>query len=142
MPGMSALWYFHILFWYKYLRHLLSFVIFVIVKNKRSYWAAPNERSRLVGMSHAGGYIGNIVTLIAGGYLCVWGFDGGWPSIFYLIGIFGMVWVGVMLVTFSSSPSNHRFISNAERNYIIEQTKNASHTEKLVFLIAKTTLKL
>ena len=44
------------------------------------------KRSRLVGMSHAGGYIGNIVTLCVGGFLCVSGFDGGWPSIFYLIG--------------------------------------------------------
>ena len=38
------------------------------------------ERSRLIGISHGGAYIGNIVALVAGGWLCVSGFDGGWPS--------------------------------------------------------------
>ena len=37
-----------------------------------------------------------------------------------------------MAATFSSSPSNHRFISLEEKNYIIDVTKNSTHTEKLV----------
>ena len=82
------------------------------------YWAPPNERSRLIGLSHGGAYIGNIITLIAGGFLCVSGFDGGWPSIFYLIGLFGISWVILLVVTMSSSPSNHPFISEEEKKFI------------------------
>lgn len=59
MPGMSSLWV---------------------------HWAPPNERSRLIGMSHAGGMIGNIFALLIGGILC--SSFAGWPSIFYLFGNF------------------------------------------------------
>ena len=49
-------------------------------------WAPPLEKSRLVGFSSAGLNIGNMAALMLGSFLCVNGFDGGWPSIFYLYG--------------------------------------------------------
>lgn len=51
-----------------------------------SIWAPPNERSMLVGTASAGSWAGNIIALPLSGYLCVNGFDGGWPSIFYIFG--------------------------------------------------------
>ena len=51
-----------------------------------SNWAPPNERSRLIGFSYAGGQFGNAIIFPIGGFLCAYGFDGGWPSVFYVIG--------------------------------------------------------
>jgi MFS family permease len=45
------------------------------------------ERSRLVGMASSGSWVGNIIALPLGSFLCVSGFDGGWASIFYIFGI-------------------------------------------------------
>jgi hypothetical protein len=39
-----------------------------------------------VGMSSAGAKFGNIIGFFLGGFLCLYGFDGGWASIFYIFG--------------------------------------------------------
>jgi MFS transporter, ACS family, solute carrier family 17 (sodium-dependent inorganic phosphate cotransporter), member 5 len=49
-------------------------------------WAPIHERARLIGFGFSGSNIGNIIALPLGGFLCSNGFDGGWPSIFYLFG--------------------------------------------------------
>ena len=33
-----------------------------------------------------GAYLGNIISFPLSGVLCQYGFDGGWPSVFYLFG--------------------------------------------------------
>jgi len=37
-------------------------------------------------LSVAGGMMGNVLALPLCGFLCEYGFDGGWGSIFYVIG--------------------------------------------------------
>ena len=34
----------------------------------------------------AGSFIGAIISFILSGVLCEYGFDGGWPSVFYIFG--------------------------------------------------------
>ena len=51
-----------------------------------AFWAPDSERSRLVGFASSGAKVGNIVALSLGSVLCMYGIDGGWPSIFYLFG--------------------------------------------------------
>ena len=69
-------------------------------------WAPPGERSRLVTISVAGEnsllisflytygfsfilgmYFGNLVSFPLSALLCEYGFDGGWPSVFYVFGM-------------------------------------------------------
>jgi MFS family permease len=90
-----------------------------------SHWAPPHERSRLAGVANAGSQIGNVIALSISGYLCVNGFGGGWPSIFYVFGIMGIVWCIPWMIFASKSPSDNRFISYKEREYIMENTKEA-----------------
>ncbi len=52
-------------------------------------WIPESEKSRLIGFASAGSKIGNIIALPLGSYLCLNGFDNGWPSIFY---IYGKIW--------------------------------------------------
>ena len=93
-----------------------------------------------------------------GGFLCEYGFDGGWPSIFYVIGstllilleykqtfisltliikgLIGLVWCLLWFILVSDSPSNHRFINGEEREYILDATaKSVSKNEKYVELL-------
>nr|KAG5698155.1 hypothetical protein BaRGS_001750 [Batillaria attramentaria] len=83
-----------------------------------SRWAPPNERSRLIGFSYAGGQFGNAIIFPIGGFLCAYGFDGGWPSVFYVIGAVGFIWCVVWMVFASDSPDQNRWISDIEKKYI------------------------
>ncbi|KHJ81239.1 hypothetical protein OESDEN_19075 [Oesophagostomum dentatum] len=51
-----------------------------------SVWGPPLELSVLTGVTYAGAQIGNVFVLPLSGFLCQYGFDGGWPSIFYILG--------------------------------------------------------
>jgi len=50
-------------------------------------WAPAKERTKMLGSSTSGAWVGNIIALPLAGYLCVNGFDGGWASIFYIFGM-------------------------------------------------------
>ena len=52
-----------------------------------SRWSAPDERGTLIGLAFAGFTLGSSITFPLSGFLCQYGFAGGWPSIFYLSGI-------------------------------------------------------
>jgi MFS family permease len=50
-------------------------------------WVPSLERGRLLSFSGSGSQVGIITGFSLGGYLCVHGFAGGWPSIFYIFGL-------------------------------------------------------
>ena len=54
------------------------------------------------------------------GFLCRYGTDGGWPSIFYSLGVIGLIWCVGWSVVAADSPRKHRRISKHEKNYIID----------------------
>ncbi|RUS91220.1 hypothetical protein EGW08_001026, partial [Elysia chlorotica] len=81
-------------------------------------WAPPNERSRLIGFSYAGGQFGNALIFPIGGFLCAYGFDGGWPSVFYVIGSFGFLWCCAWVAFAHDSPDDDKTISEIEKQYI------------------------
>ncbi|XP_076437376.1 sialin-like [Babylonia areolata] len=81
-------------------------------------WAPPNERSRLIGFSYAGGQFGNAMIFPVGGFLCAYGFDGGWPTVFYFIGTCGFIWCIVWVVFATDSPDENKRISDIEKKYI------------------------
>lgn len=94
-------------------------------------WTPPAERSKLIGFGNSGSQAGSIIALPLGGYLCVSGFDGGWGSIFYIFGAAGIVWCIAWFILSASSPSEHRFISENEKNYILKATEDivSNHNE-------------
>lgn len=52
------------------------------------------------------------------GLLADHGFDGGWPSIFYVFGIIGTIWSIAFLLTCHEDPITHPTIEENERKYI------------------------
>ncbi len=84
----------------------------------------------MISLANAGSQIGNVVALPLGGYLCSNGFDGGWPSIFYIFGIVGALWVVVWWIVSSNEPSENRFIGALELDYVNEETKENREMHK------------
>lgn len=64
--------------------------------------------------------------------MCIYGFGGGWPSIFYIFGIVGIVWFVAWMILAAKGPEEHRFISQKEKDYIVDQTKDGLSGERLV----------
>lgn len=90
-----------------------------------SVWGPPLELSVLTGVTYAGAQIGNVIVLPLSGFLCQYGFDGGWPSIFYIIGAFGVLWCGAWWYVSSDKPATHPRISAEEKQYIVTSVEAA-----------------
>lgn len=86
-------------------------------------WAPPMERSKLTSITYAGCMMGNVIALPMSGLLCQYGFAGGWGSVFYVIGISSMLCLVLWAVFASNTPDTNKFISEAERNYIVHSLK-------------------
>ncbi|XP_033732524.1 sialin-like [Pecten maximus] len=99
-------------------------------------WAPPEERSRLVGFSFGGCQLGNALAFPIASLLCQYGFDGGWPAIFYVLGGLALIWTFVWLICVRNTPAEKPGISEREVRYIesslgcvFHSTKN-SHKKK------------
>ncbi|OUC48087.1 transporter, major facilitator family protein [Trichinella nativa] len=77
-------------------------------------WAPPSERRC---------FIGTLTAFIVSGFLADSSFLGGWPSIFYVFGVLGIVWFILWTLFVTNGPEDHRFISNAEKNFIVNSLK-------------------
>ncbi|KAK0152315.1 Vesicular glutamate transporter 3 [Merluccius polli] len=94
-------------------------------------WAPPLERSRLATTSFCGSYAGAVIAMPLAGILVQYV---GWPSVFYIYGVFGIIWYTFWLLLAYGSPADHPTISNEERLYIEnaigERVNQLSVTEK------------
>ncbi|KAK7098468.1 sialin-like [Littorina saxatilis] len=81
-------------------------------------WAPPLETGKLAGFCYAGSQIGNVLTFPIAGLLCKYGFDGGWPAVFYVLGAYGLLWFVLWMFLVFDSPAVHPRISPEERHYI------------------------
>ncbi|KAG7333318.1 hypothetical protein KOW79_003453 [Hemibagrus wyckioides] len=80
-----------------------------------SKWAPPLERSRLATTSFCGSYAGAVIAMPLAGVLVQYV---GWPSVFYIYGVFGIIWYTFWLLLAYESPAVHPTISEEERSYI------------------------
>uniref|UniRef100_A0A182SIQ7 Putative inorganic phosphate cotransporter n=1 Tax=Anopheles maculatus TaxID=74869 RepID=A0A182SIQ7_9DIPT len=81
-------------------------------------WIPPNERSRVGSIVYSGAQFGTVISMPLSGLLADHGFDGGWPSIFYVFGIIGTVWSIAFLFTCHEDPVSHPRIREDEKKYI------------------------
>ncbi|XP_049638774.1 vesicular glutamate transporter 3 isoform X2 [Suncus etruscus] len=80
-----------------------------------SKWAPPLERSRLATTSFCGSYAGAVIAMPLAGVLVQYV---GWASIFYIYGMFGIIWYLFWLLQAYECPAAHPTISTEERTYI------------------------
>ena len=78
-------------------------------------WVPQRERSRFVGMTASGQYVGTALTLVSSPLVDIW-----WPSVFLVFGAMGVVWLALWQRYAGSSPANMRLggISEDERLYV------------------------
>nr|XP_053635789.1 sialin-like [Cherax quadricarinatus] len=82
-------------------------------------WVPQNERPKFSTLVYAGVQFGTVVTMAATGWLCDSDFMGGWPSVFYIFGVLGVVWSIVWFLLVFNHPQLHPRISEEEREYIL-----------------------
>ncbi|XP_065579958.1 putative inorganic phosphate cotransporter isoform X2 [Artemia franciscana] len=83
-------------------------------------WIPCNERSTLGSFIMAGMQFGTVVALPLSGLLCEVNIDNGWPLVFYIFGLSGLIWFGFWHTKITDSPENHPAISNDEKEYILD----------------------
>ncbi|KAJ6646669.1 Vesicular glutamate transporter 1, partial [Pseudolycoriella hygida] len=79
------------------------------------YWAPIPERSRMTSIAYSGMFIGTVITMPTSAYLAT---AFGWKSIFYVFGVFGVVWHILWMIVVRSAPHKDPFISKDELQYI------------------------
>ncbi|XP_061938507.1 putative inorganic phosphate cotransporter isoform X4 [Apis cerana] len=62
---------------------------------------------------------GTVISMPLSGVLSRHGFDGGWPSIFYVFGAVGTVWCVAFLLMIYEDPESHPRIAEDEKKYIL-----------------------
>ncbi|XP_054157771.1 putative inorganic phosphate cotransporter [Oppia nitens] len=93
-------------------------------------WMPKTERSRAVSLTFVGSALGVVTTLPLTGYLCSSSFMGGWPAIYYMLGIFTSIWFIFWSLFIFESPDTHPYISQKEYNYI--KTGQSYETKKQI----------
>ncbi|XP_068630357.1 vesicular glutamate transporter 1 isoform X2 [Battus philenor] len=82
-----------------------------------SRWAPSEERARLATFAFSGSYAGTVVSMPICSLLAHYT---GWPGIFYVFGIMGLVWTTIWWLVVKDSPEKDPHITAAELKYIQE----------------------
>ncbi|XP_060605670.1 uncharacterized transporter slc-17.2-like isoform X2 [Ruditapes philippinarum] len=93
-------------------------------------WSTPHERSVMIAISHSGAFTGAIITYLTSGFLCAYGFDNGWASIFYIHGCITALFLCLWLFEGYSLPSHHPRISKKELEYIEKSRSHKINTQR------------
>ncbi|XP_053478884.1 vesicular glutamate transporter 3 [Ictalurus furcatus] len=114
IPSAARVHYGCVLF-VRILQGLVEGVTYPACHGMWSKWAPPLERSRLATTSFCGSYAGAVIAMPLAGVLVQYV---GWPSVFYIYGVFGIIWYTFWLLLAYESPAVHPTISEEERTYI------------------------
>ncbi|XP_054711615.1 sialin-like [Uloborus diversus] len=87
-------------------------------------WFPRSERGFLSGLSLSGGALGVLVTGILSSLICDSVSLGGWPSVFYIFGGFGILLSVLQTLSLKSLPKDDLRISKEELRYILENQEN------------------
>ncbi|XP_029655219.1 sialin [Octopus sinensis] len=93
-------------------------VTFPAMHNLLGKWSPMRERSILATITYSGAHMGTVLSLPISGVLANSDLFGGWPSIFYVPGIGGIIWFIGWIFIASNSPAEHPWISEKEKRYI------------------------
>ncbi|CAJ0922299.1 unnamed protein product, partial [Mesorhabditis belari] len=92
-------------------------------------WFPPNEKSTLGAIYTTGNQIAASLTSVLVAVLCTSPL--GWPAIFYIHGIYGIIWSIIWKVFVSNTPSKNKWISKDEEEFI--ERKLATKKQSMTF---------
>lgn len=94
------------------------------VKNNGE-WFPVKQRALAQGIFNSGASIGNVIAPVVIVYLYA---QFGWKSTYLILGVLGLLWVIPWLVLNKSRPEDHPWITDEERNMILND-RVENHTE-------------
>jgi len=86
-------------------------------------WSPPEERSTIASIVFSGTSLGTVASMMSSGIinkLC------GWEFVFYIQGSLSLLWCAVWIICVSDTPAEHKFASEAEKNYIAAAQPNST----------------
>lgn len=104
-------------------------VIFPSTHTLLAQWAPPCERGTIGTYCYSGAQFGTVVMLAVSGVLASSSL--GWPSIFYLSGMAGLVWSILYFFYGASSPSDCPGRISPEERHFIESSLNTGEGTKV-----------
>ncbi|VVC39796.1 Hypothetical protein CINCED_3A021879 [Cinara cedri] len=106
----------------RFAQGLSSAFMFPMIHGIMAKWTPPHERSRLVGFVVSGIQLGTMIALAISGILS--SSSMGWPIVYYMSGAAGLTWAVLWLLLGAESLSKHRFVGQAEADYIRASLSN------------------
>ena len=88
-----------------------------------SVWSSPEERATLMSIVYTGVAFATVVNYPFSSLLCETDLDGGWPMIFYVPGVFGLILAFSFHFLVYNQPSQHPRISIEEEKYLTNACK-------------------
>lgn len=81
-------------------------------------WTPKSQLGIAIGFIQLSGNLGSIITMPICAFLAEYGFAGGWPSIFYVFGMVGIIFLLPWYYFVYDTPAVHPRISQSERDFI------------------------
>ncbi|XP_075233630.1 sialin-like isoform X2 [Lycorma delicatula] len=103
-------------------------MVFPAMNEIWSKWAPIYERTSLASFAISGCFFGNVYTSASAGYIAKYL---GWPAVFYITGLFSLIWAIVCGKIIKNDPAHDKYISNEELEYIKNSTKQIT-SEKVI----------
>jgi sugar phosphate permease len=84
---------------------------FPVASRGMQTWFAKSERGRIQGITHLFSRLAVVITpVLSIAIMIAW----GWRAIFYIFGLFGVVWALAFYWIFRDDPADHKFVNHAE----------------------------
>ena len=90
-----------------------------------SYWDPPLERTKLLAIAYSGNTMGTFITMALCGVISEYL---GWPWVFYIFGITGILWCALWTWKVYENPNVDPNITPEERRYI---TASIGHVNRV-----------
>uniref|UniRef100_A0A061QFW8 Sialin n=1 Tax=Cupiennius salei TaxID=6928 RepID=A0A061QFW8_CUPSA len=126
---LAARWHVGALIFIRAMEGLAQGVTMPAMYSLMGRWLPDCEKGLLSAIIYCGINMGTVVTMPLAGLLCRSDFMGGWPSAFYVVGIFGCVWFVAWCLLVTDSPVNHPYITAKELKYITSNQKIEQNVE-------------
>jgi len=91
-------------------------------------WVPVSERSRVAAFVATGMYVALIVAFPLAVWIMI---NLGWPWVFYLFGLLGLVWSGVWYLLVTNNPEDHPRVSPEELDYILQGQRSTPQAQTI-----------
>ncbi|KAH7729194.1 Protein C02C2.4 [Aphelenchoides avenae] len=113
-----AMWNYYAYLVGRFLMGVAEGFIFPCTSSIIARWFPPDERSTAAAMYTSGSQLASTVGVLISTELCMVSLFGGWPSIFYLCGFLGVIFLVLWAVFVTDSPNQNKFITDREKIYL------------------------